>query len=116
MSRQTDLSLDEPPEDPGDHAVSGPIREFAAMVHALNRRDYQAATRHRRELYALGFSVVARVPGSAPSQPGARQAGTVGRTIKTTSRDDLAQGSSRLVKAQRTAVTPPSRPDKYPPK
>jgi hypothetical protein len=49
--------------------ADGAVAAFAALVDAVDTRDYRAATAIRRRLYRLGWSII---PPRTPSWPGRR--------------------------------------------
>jgi len=58
MDRLAERTQAEAPDDPA-------VATFAAMVAAIARRDFRGATRHRKELYRLGYSVISRAGGAS---------------------------------------------------
>jgi hypothetical protein len=53
----------------GGPASAGPVSEFAKLDRALRERNYQLATKARRQLRTFGYSVV---PLNSPRKGGAR--------------------------------------------
>jgi hypothetical protein len=51
----------------GDREPAGPVSEFAKLDRALRDRDYQLATKARRQLRTFGYSVV---PLNSPRKGG----------------------------------------------